>query len=132
MQDTLLSEKKKDEEIYEKMSCWCEVNDKEKTASVAAAERAIDQLTSTIEEKTALSAQLKGEIEGLEAEMEKAKEAIDTATAMREEEKLEFTTEEKELLDTGGAAKSYNSRSGEIFGILQQMKETFEQDLSKE
>merc|ERR1719274_285137 len=33
---------------------------------------------------------------------------------------------------TGGAAKSYNSRSGEIFGILQQMKETFEQDLSKE
>merc|ERR1719160_1098603 len=179
MQDTLLSEKKKDEEIYEKMSCWCEVNDKEKTASVAAAERAIDQLTSTIEEKTALSAQLKGEIEGLEAEMEKAKEAIDTATAMREEEKAEFTTEEKELLDTvdaltravevlgkhhsflqveatlkrmdlgrmegmkakalallkaptGGAAKSYNSRSGEIFGILQQMKETFEQDLSKE
>merc|ERR1719482_2625162 len=179
MQDTLFEEKKKDEEIYEKMSCWCEVNDKEKTASVAAAERAIDQLTSTIEEKTALSAQLKGEIEGLEAEMEKAKEAIDTATAMREEEKLEFTTEEKELLDTvdaltravevlgkhhsflqveatlkrmdlgrmegmkakalallkaptGGAAKSYNSRSGEIFGILQQMKETFEQDLSKE
>merc|ERR1719399_2770104 len=179
MQDTLLSEKKKDEEIYEKMSCWCEVNDKEKTASVAAAERAIDQLTSTIEEKTELSAQLKGEIEGLEAEMAKAKEAIDTATAMREEEKAEFTTEEKELLDTvdaltravevlgkhhsflqveatlkrmdlgrmegmkakalallkaptGGAAKSYNSRSGEIFGILQQMKETFEQDLSKE
>merc|ERR1719160_948251 len=179
MQDTLMEEKKKDEEIYEKMSCWCEVNDKEKTASIAAAERAIDQLTSTIEEKTALSAQLKGEIEGLEAEMEKAKEAIDTATAMREEEKAEFTTEEKELIDTvdaltravevlgkhhsflqveatlkkmdlgrmegmkakalallkaptGGAAKSYNSRSGEIFGILQQMKETFEQDLSKE
>merc|ERR1719506_1018526 len=179
MQDTLMEEKKKDEEIYEKMSCWCEVNDKEKTASIAAAERAIDQLTSTIEEKTALSAQLKGEIEGLEAEMEKAKEAIETATAMREEEKAEFTAEEKELIDTvdaltravevlgkhhsflqveatlkkmnlgrmevmkakalallkaptGGAAKSYNSRSGEIFGILQQMKETFEQDLSKE
>merc|ERR1719146_39382 len=177
MQDTLMEEKKKDEEIYEKMSCWCEVNDKEKTASVAAAERAIDQLTSTIEEKTALSAQLKGEIEGLEAEMEKAKEAIDTATAMREEEKAEFTTEEKELIDTVDALtravevlgkhhsflqveatlkrmdlgrmegmkakalallkqpagyKSYNSRSGEIFGILQQMKETFEQDLSKE
>merc|ERR1719146_361316 len=177
MQDTLMEEKKKDEEIYEKMSCWCEVNDKEKTASIAAAERAIDQLTSTIEEKTALSAQLKGEIEGLEAEMAKAKEAIDTATAMREEEKAEFTTEEKELIDTVDALtravevlgkhhsflqveatlkrmdlgrmegmkakalallkqpagyKSYNSRSGEIFGILQQMKETFEQDLSKE
>merc|ERR1719506_1509832 len=70
MQDTLFEEKKKDEEIYEKMSCWCEVNDKEKTASIAAAE---------------------GAIEGLEAEMEKAKEAIETATAMREEEKAEFT-----------------------------------------
>merc|ERR1719498_693725 len=177
MQDTLFAEKKKDEEIYEKMSCWCEVNDKEKTASIASAERAIDQLTSTIEEKTALSAQLKGEIEGLEEEMAKAQEAIDTATAMREEEKAEFTTEEKELIDTVDALtravevlgkhhsfvqveatlkrmnlgrmeamktkalellkqpagdKSYNSRSGEIFGILQQMKETFEQDLSKE
>merc|ERR1719240_564777 len=111
--------------------------------------------------------------------MAKAQEAIETATAMRDEEKAEFTTEEKELIDTvdaltravevlgkhhsflqveatlkkmnlgrmevmkakalallkaptGGAAKSYNSRSGEIFGILQQMKETFEQDLSKE
>merc|ERR1719498_917156 len=100
MQDTLMEEKKKDEEIYEKMSCWCEVNDKEKTASIASAERAIDQLTSTIEEKTALSAQLKGEIEGLEEEMAKAKEAIETATAMRAEEKAEFTTEVKELSES--------------------------------
>merc|ERR1719482_2516310 len=36
------------------------------------------------------------------------------------------------LLKQPTGAKSYNSRSGEIFGILQQMKETFEQNLSKE
>merc|ERR1719271_1914733 len=36
------------------------------------------------------------------------------------------------LLKQPAGYKSYNSRSGEIFGILKQMKETFEQDLSKE
>merc|ERR1719240_1406852 len=147
MQDTLLSEAKKDEEVYEKMSCWCTVNDKEKTESIAAAERAIDQYTSTIEEKTALTAQLKTEIEGLVEEMAKAQEAIDTATAMREEDHAEFSAEEKELMETGAAEglkrkaldllqqpagyKSYNSRSGEIFGILKTMKETFETNLAK-
>jgi len=179
MQDTLIDEGKKDEEIYEKMTCWCTVNRKEKTENIEAAERAIDQYTSTIEEKTALTAQLKTEIEQLKEEMEKAQEAIDTATAMREEDHAEFSKEEQELIETVDALtravevlgkhhgesllmvqstlqrlslgsmeglkqkaldllkqpagyKSYNSRSGEIFGILQQMKETFEQDLSKE
>jgi hypothetical protein len=180
MQTRLMEEGATDEEIHEKMTCWCTVTDKEKNASIEEATRTIDQMTSLIEEKSALSAQLKTEIENLKAEMEKAAEAIQTATEMRAEEKAEFTAEEKELMETIAAltqalevlskhqsflglstkleslrhlaarkemqrvrtliqqssptqsAKSYNSRSGEIFGILSQMKETFEDNLSTE
>merc|ERR1719271_1004026 len=158
------------------MTCWCEVTEKEKTASIAAAEATIDESTAAIEENSALSAQLKTEIENLKSEMAKAQDAIDEATGLREEERAEFEAENKELLETIDAltralevlgknnsflevkkeimslkrvkslemqriralvqaptqsAKSYNSRSGEIFGILSQMKETFEQNHNK-
>merc|ERR1719428_2010893 len=171
MQTRLTEEAKTDEEIYEKMTCFCEVTEKEKKASIAAAESTIDESTAAIEENSALSAQLKTEIENLKAEMAKAEDAIADATGLREEERAELEAENKELLETIDAltralevlgkhnsflevkkeimslkrvkslemqriralvqaptqsAKSYNSRSGEIFGILSQMKETFE------
>merc|ERR1719389_833292 len=178
MQTTLTEEQAKDDEINEKMSCYCETNDKEKNAAVEAALRAIDELTVTIEEKSALAAKLATEIEQLKAEMEAAAEAIATATKMREEEHDAFTAEEKELLETIQALtealgvlakhnepallsvaakleahdfrhletmkkrviamlqqpenyKSYNARSGEIYGILKTMKEEFEGTLAK-
>lgn len=178
MQTTLGEEQAKDDEINEKMSCYCETNDKEKNAAVEAALRAIDELTVTIEEKSALAAKLATEIEQLKAEMEAAAQAIATATKMREEEHAAFSAEEKELLETIAALtealgvlgkhnepalisvaahlkahnfrhlegmkqrvismlqqpenyKSYNARSGEIYGILKTMKEEFEGTLSK-
>merc|ERR1719395_394715 len=85
MQARLTEEAKTDEEIYEKMTCWCEVTEKEKTASIAAAEATIDESTAAIEENSALSAQLKTEIENLKAEMAKAQDAIEEATGLREE-----------------------------------------------
>jgi chromosome segregation ATPase len=172
MQTRLTEEAETDETIYEKMTCFCEVTEKEKKASIAAAEATIDESTAAIEENSALSAQLKTEIENLKSEMAKAQDAIDEATGLRESEREEFEAENKELLETIDALdralevlgkhqsflevkkqlqrlkrvksaemqrvsaliqqpagyKSYNSRSGEIFGILSQMKETFEQN----
>merc|ERR1719297_758348 len=52
----LEKEAEEDEEIYDKMACWCETNDKEKTKSIAEAEARIEKLTTTIEEYTAASA----------------------------------------------------------------------------
>merc|ERR1719274_527686 len=165
----------KGQEVYEKMSCWCETNDKETNAAVEAAQRAISELTAKIEENAALAARLETEIEELESEIKSAEEAIATATALREKEHAEFSAEEKEMVDTISALtdaiavlskhnflsvktslasikaghlegmkeralallqqpagyKSYNSRSGEIFGILKTMKETFETNLAK-
>merc|ERR1719390_187422 len=80
----LEKEQKEDEETYEKVACWCETNDKEKTAAIAEAEARITDLTSTIEEKTATSARLNTEIKNLEAEIAKNEEAFAKATAIRQ------------------------------------------------
>merc|ERR1719218_387052 len=196
----LEKEQKEDEEVYEKVACWCETNDKEKTAAIAEAEARITDLTSTIEEHTATSARLNTEIKNLEAEIAKNQEALAKATAIRQKELAEFNAEEKDMLQSIGALKSaitvlskhhssfaqvpeaslldiastvsfqfrkhaallkgvvtpsqrkamaafmqapgdyfdadptfkqsYAPQSGQIFGILKQMKETFESNLS--
>jgi len=54
-----------DEEIYDKMACWCETNDKEKTKAIAEAEARIADLTIKTEELTANSARLGTEIKKL-------------------------------------------------------------------
>merc|ERR1719214_537891 len=65
----LEKEAEEDEEIYEKMACWCETNDKEKTKAIADAEAHITDLTSRIEELSAASARLNTEIKNLEKEV---------------------------------------------------------------
>jgi len=199
----LEKEAEEDEAIYDKMACWCETNDKEKTKAIADAEARITDLTTQIEEATALSARLATEIKNLEKEVAKNQESLDKATAIRQKELADFNGEEKDLLQSisalkaavtvlskhhGGSAamlqapkaelagvvsklrsaldkhrqlligafspserraidaflqspgdyfdsaptfkQSYAPQSGEIFGILKQMKETFEADLS--
>merc|ERR1719163_1278390 len=197
----LEKEAEEDEAIYDKMACWCETNDKEKTKSIADAEARISDLTTKIEELTANSARLNTEIKNLEKEVAANQDALDKATSIREKELAEFNAEEKDLLGSISALKaaitvlskhhggsflqlprshvlsiattlqhemqkhasildgvltrserraasafiqapedyfdaaptfkqSYAPQSGEIFGILRQMKETFEANLA--
>merc|ERR1719401_2694391 len=197
----LEKEAEEDEEIYDKMACWCETNDKEKTKSIAEAEERIADLTTKIEELTANSARLNTEIKNLEKEVAKNQDSLAKATALREKQLAEFNAEEKDLLESISALKaaitvlekhhgaaliqlprshmvgiaatlqfqmskhstllegvltpkerravasfvqspedyfdaaptfkqSYAPQSGEIFGILRQMRETFESNLS--
>merc|ERR1719331_2006921 len=198
----LEKEAEEDEEIYDKMACWCETNDKEKTKAIADAEAKIADLTTKIEELTASSSRLGAEIKNLEKEVAQNQEALDKATAIRQKQLAEFNAEEKDLLESisalkaaivvlskhhGGALaqlprshmlsvaatlqhqlqahaallqgvltpsekklaaafaqspedyfdakptfkQSYAPQSGEIFGILKQMKVTFEENLSQ-
>jgi len=202
MQKQLEKEASDDEDIYDKMSCWCETNDKEKTQAIADAEAKITDLTTQIEELTAGSARLNTEIKNAEKEVAKNQESLDQATALRQKQLAEFNGEEKDLLESVSALKaaitvlskhhggsflevprshvmrvaatlqhemqkhatllqgvltrserqaassfikapedyfeaqptfkqSYAPQSGEIFGILRQMKETFENNLSE-
>jgi len=102
----LEKEAEEDEEIYDKMACWCETNDKEKTKSIAEAEARIEDLTTKIEELTAESARLSTEIKNLEKEVARNQEALAQATALREKQLAEFNAEEKDLLESVSALKA--------------------------
>jgi len=102
----LEKEATEDEEIFDKLACWCETNDKKKTKSIADAEAKIEDLTTKIEELTALSARLNTEIKNLESEVAKNQEALDKATAIREKQLAEFNAEEKDLLESISAMKA--------------------------
>jgi len=102
----LEKEAAEDEEIYDKLACWCETNNKEKTKSIADAEAKIEDLTTKIEEYTAASARLNTEIKNLESEVAKNQEALDKATAIREKQLAEFNEEEKDLLESISALKA--------------------------
>jgi len=69
-------------------------------------EAKIEDLTTKIEELTALSAKLNTEIKNLESEVAKNQEALDKATAIREKQLAEFNAEEKDLLESISALKA--------------------------
>jgi hypothetical protein len=98
MSAQLEKEGEEDEEVYDKMVCWCETNDKEKTQAIADAEQSITDLSAQIEEMTGLSARLSAEIATLNTEVAENSDALDKATAMREKELAEFTASESESL----------------------------------
>lgn len=100
MQKQLEGEAEEDQEVYDKMACWCTTNDKEKTKSIAEAEQHIAELTSSIEEGAAKSAQLSTEIKNLEKEVSANQIALDKATALRTKQLAEFNEEEKDLLQS--------------------------------
>merc|ERR1719248_68441 len=58
MQGTLKKEMDEDEELYEKLACWCNNNEYEKNAAIEEAQSKIAELESTIERLTARSAEL--------------------------------------------------------------------------
>merc|ERR1719414_1175383 len=102
----LEKEAEEDEEIYDKMACWCETNDKEKTKAIAEAEARIEDLTTKIEELTAISARLNTEIKNLEKEVAQNQDSLAKATALREKQLAEFNAEEKDLLESISALKA--------------------------
>jgi chromosome segregation ATPase len=126
MQTQLSKEQKEDTEAYEKMQCWCETNDKEKTAAVAAAKKSIDELTAAIETGTAKSSELKSTLKKLDKSVKKNTEALKSATGLRENEASEFDEEEADLsssLDSATAAVDALSKQN---GFLQGAKPSAE------
>jgi len=71
MMKQLEKEAQEDEEIYDKLACWCETNDNG-NKTIADVEAKIEDLTTKMEELTVLSAKLQTEIKNLESEVAKA------------------------------------------------------------
>ena len=102
----LEKEATEDEEIFDKLACWCKTNDREKTKAIADAEFKIKDIVVNVEELTATSARLGTEIKHADTERAADQSSLDKATALREKQLVEFTAEEKDLLESISALKS--------------------------
>merc|ERR1719158_2525053 len=99
-------EGKEDMDMYDKLTCWCTTNEKEKTKAVADAKQKIEDLTAAIEGYTAKSSQLETEIAKLQKEIAKETSALEQATEIRDKEAAEFVAEEKEMTSTASTLGS--------------------------
>jgi len=96
-------EAEEDDAAYNKYKCWCETNDKEKTAEIKAAEARIEELSAFVEEAAAKEGQLKTEIAGLAADIAEDKDSLATAAALRQKENEGFLAEEADMKETSAA-----------------------------
>merc|ERR1719428_2128316 len=116
MQSQIEKEGKEDMDMYDKLTCWCNSNEAEKTKAIADAKQHIEDLTAAIEGYTAKSSQLDTEIAKLGKEIAKETSALEQATEIREKEAAEFVAEEKEMTGTaatlGTAVKALSKAQG--------------------
>lgn len=124
MQGQLQKEADQDEEMYEKLGCWCETNDKEKTKAIADANVRITDLTAAIEGFTAKTSQLETEIEKLNADVAKNTDSLSKSTAIRERESAEFQQEQQDMMGSAtslkGAVESLSAAHGDASALSQQ------------
>merc|ERR1719421_204042 len=62
MKSQLEKEVSGDAELYDKMVCWCETNDKEKTKAIADAEATMNDLETDIQARAAREGELETKI----------------------------------------------------------------------
>merc|ERR1719375_1476568 len=98
MKAQLEKEAEEDDEIMEKMVCWCETNDKEKTIAIKENTAKIEQLETAIEEYDAKAQQLDKEVKVLKKEVGESSQELAEATAMRDKDMAEFVQDEKEQI----------------------------------
>merc|ERR1719313_359427 len=84
--------------MYDKLSCWCKVNGEGKDTAVEIATTKVSDLNSRIKALTAKSSELDEAIKTQESEVAANKEALASATSMREEAMAKFRDEEKEMI----------------------------------
>merc|ERR1719506_129060 len=93
MQNKVEADGKKAEAIYDKFMCYCDNAETLLGGAITAAENKIPQLESAIKEDLAEKKQLEADIKKHKEDRSAAKEAIATATALREKEATAFAKE---------------------------------------
>merc|ERR1719162_2456754 len=82
----------------EKMTCWCETNEKEKTQANVDNTAKTGQLESAIEEYDAQQQQLAKELKQLGKDIDTGKAELAEASAIRAKDLAEYVQDEKEQL----------------------------------
>jgi len=116
MKKELEAEAENDQELYDKLVCWCETNEKEKTKAIADGNTAIDELSAKIEENTALASTREVEIGALKKEVAELTEALAKAEELRAKEKAEFNEQEKDFIESIQSLGSALSTLGKVQG----------------
>merc|ERR1719327_842724 len=112
----LNKEAKQDQELYDKLACWCETNDKDKTKAIADGNEASASLTASIEKNTALASTRETEIAALTDEVASLTKALGEAKALREKQNDEFNMTEKDLIQSIGSLKNAVRQLGKSQG----------------
>jgi len=98
MRAQLEKEAEGDDKVMEKMTCWCETNEKEKTQANVDNTAKTGQLESAIEEYDAQQQQLAKELKQLGKDIDTGKAELAEASAIRAKDLAEYVQDEKEQL----------------------------------
>jgi hypothetical protein len=118
-----------DAEAYDKMVCWCETNDKEKTKAIADADTSMSDLQADIESMAARDGQLSTQIAALKEELAEKKAALKKATAIREKEYAEFNAGERETIQAVTMLKNAITILGKHHAGLLQMTPAMQESM---
>jgi len=99
MRGQLEKEGAAEQETYDKMACWCETNDKDKTKAIADGELRISQLESEVGERSGRAAELATNIGKLKEDLAQKKESLQQAVALREKEHAAFNDAEVDMVE---------------------------------
>jgi hypothetical protein len=83
MRAELVAEADKEAEMYDKMVCWCETNEKEKTKDIGTAEGKTKDLMAEMEARSAAKGELSTKVTAIKAQIEEDTRSLKTATALR-------------------------------------------------
>merc|ERR1719316_1602110 len=84
--------------MYDKMVCWCETGEKEKTKAIADADAALIDLETEIQERAAKVGSLAANIENMKKQIAEDTAALQQAETIRDNEAKEARSKEKDLI----------------------------------
>eukprot|EP00429_Kryptoperidinium_foliaceum_P084576 CAMPEP_0176211616 /NCGR_PEP_ID=MMETSP0121_2-20121125/14743_1 /TAXON_ID=160619 /ORGANISM="Kryptoperidinium foliaceum, Strain CCMP 1326" /LENGTH=737 /DNA_ID=CAMNT_0017550669 /DNA_START=65 /DNA_END=2280 /DNA_ORIENTATION=+ len=97
MKAQLEQEMTADKELYDKMVCWCQTGNKEKTQAIADADASISQLEAETAERSGRGAELATKVDALKVELAQQKASLKQARDLREKEHADFNSAEKDM-----------------------------------
>jgi len=106
MRSELEHEAQNEAEMYDKMVCWCETNEKEKTKAIADAEVTDKELTAEIGARAAKFGEDETEIARLKEQIAADTASLKEATSIREADAAKFYESNKDLVQSITNAKN--------------------------
>eukprot|EP00435_Cladocopium_sp_Y103_P059766 s313_g21.t1 len=120
MSNKLEEDQKADEEMKEKLDCWCNQNSKEKLEAAQAAKEKVEGLTALVNQLGPKIEQLGTEIRTATKELNQNKATLKTADTIREEQVKAFKEDEASLMTAiDSVAKAKEALNASASGEMQ-------------